>query len=168
MAPPLLMKIQTTIEPQFLWTVRKTLSTLDALNLLTLISVGPGRYKTKDLASYCEAQRSNISTSLKRLHSGGWIQYCSLGKNGILIWFIKTEMNKFPDPDHRPAWVLLDRQSGLADAWTHVYVGESDVFAAIHGLNPRTVRNFLNSKPGTKLAGRWSIANRLPWPQPTA
>ena len=157
------MKIQTTIEPQFLWRVRKTLSAPDALNLLTLISVGPGRYKTKDLANYCEQDRSNVSTSLRRLHDGGWIQYCSLGKNGICIWFIKTDVNQTPDQSNRPAWVLLDRQSGLADAWTHVYVGESDVFAAIHGLNPRTVRNFLNGKPGTKLANRWQITTRLPW-----
>lgn len=157
------MKIQTTIEPQFLWTVRKTLSTIDALNLLTLISVGPGRYKTKDLASYCEAQRSNISTSLKRLHDSGWIQYCSLGKNGICLWFIKTDMSQMPDQAHRPAWVLIDRQPGLADSSTQIYVGESDVFAAIHGLNPRTVRNFLNGKPGTRLAGRWQLKERLPF-----
>jgi hypothetical protein len=162
------MKNPTTIEPQFLWRVRKMLSAPDALNLLTLISVGPGQYKTKDLAIYCEAQRSNISSSLKRLHEAGWIQYCSLGKNGILLWFIKTDVHKLPAPDQRPAWVLLDRQPGLADAWTHVYVGESDVFAAIHGLNPRTVRNFLNGKPGATLAGRWSISTRLPWPQPTS
>lgn len=157
------MKIQTTIEPQFLWTVRKTLSTIDALNLLTLISVGPGRYKTKDLASYCEAQRSNISTSLKRLHDSGWIQYCSLGKNGICLWFIKTDMSQMPDQAHRPAWVLIDRQPGLADSSTQIYVGESDLFAAIHGLNPRTVRNFLNGKPGTRLAGRWQLKERLPF-----
>ena len=156
------MKIQTAIEPQFLWTVRKTLSTIDALNLLTLISVGPGRYKTKHLASYCEAQRSNISTSLKRLHDSGWIQYCSLGKNGICLWFIKTDMNQTPNQAHRPAWVLIDRQAGLADSSTQVHVGEADLFAAIHGLNPRTVRNFLNGKPGTRLAGRWQLQEKVP------
>ena len=156
------MKDTTAIEPQFLWTVRKTLSTIDALNLLTLISVGPGRYKTKDLASYCEAQRSNISTSLKRLHDSGWIQYCSLGKNGICLWFIKTAMDQTPDQAHRPAWVLIDRQAGLADSSTQVHVGEADLFAAIHGLNPRTVRNFLNGKPGTRLAGRWQLQEKVP------
>ena len=153
----------TAIEPQFLWTVRKTLSTVDALNLLTLISVGPGRYKTKDLANYCDAQRSNISTSLKRLHENGWIQYCSLGKNGICVWFIKTDMSQTPDQAHRPSWVLIDRQPGLADSSTQIHVGESDLFAAIHGLNPRTVRNFLNGKPGTRLAGRWQLKERLPF-----
>ena len=156
------MKDTTAIEPQFLWTVRKTLSTIDALNLLTLISVGPGRYKTKDLASYCEAQRSNISTSLKRLHDSGWIQYCSLGKNGICLWFIKTAMDQTPNQAHRPAWVLIDRQAGLADSSTQVHVGEADLFAAIHGLNPRTVRNFLNGKPGTRLAGRWQLQEKVP------
>ena len=58
------MTKETTIDPQFLWTVRKTLGAVDALNLLTLISVGPGRYKTKDLATYCEAQRSNFQVHL--------------------------------------------------------------------------------------------------------
>lgn len=156
---------ETTIDRRFLENARRDLGAVDALNLLSLISIGPGRYKTKDLTEYCQSQRSNLSASLKRLHEKEWIQYCSLGKNGICIWFIKTDVNQTPDQAQRPAWVLLDRQSGLADAWTHVYVGESDVFAAIHGLNPRTVRNFLNGKPGTKLANRWQITTRLPWPE---
>ena len=65
----------------------------------------------------------------------------------------------------RPAWFLLDRQPGLPDDWTRVFVGEVDVFAAVHGLNPRTVRNFLNGKPGIKLAGRWLSTGRLCWSQ---
>jgi hypothetical protein len=156
------MTKHTTIDPTFLEVVRGSLSTVDALNLLTLISVGPGQYKTKQLATYCNAQRSNISTSLKRLQADEWIKYCSLGKNGIWVWFVKSGFNQNPDQAHRPAWVLIDRQPGLADSSTQIHVGEADVFAAIHGLNPRTVRNFLNGKPGTRLAGRWQLKERLP------
>ena len=156
------MKIQTTIDPQFLEAARKALSTVDALNLLTLISVGPGQYKTKDLAFYCKAQRSNISTSLKRLQQNDWIRYSSLGKNGILLWFIKSDLSQVPDKVERPSWILSDKQAGQAESSTQIFVGEVDVFAAIHGLNPRTVRNFLNGNPRSTLAGRWKVKQRLP------
>lgn len=153
---------QTTIDRRFLENVRRDLGAIDALNLLSLISIGPGQYKTKDLTEYCQSQRSNLSASLRRLHDREWIQYCSLGKNGILLWFIKTDLTKSHHSAERPAWVLSDRQPGEADASTQIHVGEIEMFAAIHGLNPRTVRNFLNGKAGSVLAGRWSVKRTPP------
>jgi hypothetical protein len=153
---------QTTVDRSFLLCARYQLGAVDTLNLLSLISIGPGQYKTKDLTEYCQAQRSNLSASLKRLHEAEWIRYCSLGKNGIYIWFIRTCLTELYQFAEKPAWVLSDNQPGEADATTQIHVGEIEMFAAIHGLNPRTVRNFLNGKAGSVLAGRWSVKRTPP------
>ena len=84
----------------------------DLLNFLYLQELGTGKYVLPDLCSQLELSRSNFNASLIRLKKQGFICYSGHSSNGILVWWIKKNIEDEPNTKtDAPRWVIVNKET---------------------------------------------------------
>ena len=113
----------------------------DLLNFLYLQELGTGKYVSPDLCSQLEVSRSNFNASLIRLKKQGVICYSGHSSNGILLWWIKKNIDDEPNSKtDAPRWVIVNKDTRELE---EIILGDEDLWAINKGYNAGTFKNFL-------------------------
>ena len=113
----------------------------DLLNFLFLQELGTGKYVLPELCKQLEVSRSNFNASLIRLKKHGFICYSGHSSNGILLWWIKKNIDDEPKyKQDAPRWVIVDKETRELE---EIILGEEDLWALKNGYNAGTFKNFL-------------------------
>lgn len=113
----------------------------DLLNFLFLQELGTGKYVLPELCKQLEVSRSNFNASLIRLKKHGFICYSGHSSNGILLWWIKKNIDDEPSyKQDAPRWVIVDKETRELE---EIILGEEDLWALKNGYNAGTFKNFL-------------------------
>ena len=113
----------------------------DLLNFLFLQELGTGKYVLPELCKKLEVSRSNFNASLIRLKKQGFICYSGHSSNGILLWWIKKNIDDEPKyKQDAPRWVIVDKETRELE---EIILGEEDLWALKNGYNAGTFKNFL-------------------------
>ena len=116
-------------------------SNADLLNFLFLQELGTGKYVLPELCKQLEVSRSNFNASLIRLKKHGFICYSGHSSNGILLWWIKKNIDDEPKyKQDAPRWVIVDKETRELE---EIILGEEDLWALKNGYNAGTFKNFL-------------------------
>jgi len=113
----------------------------DLLNFLFLQELGTGKYVLPELCKELQVSRSNFNASLIRLKKHGFISYSGHSSNGILLWWIKKNIDDEPCyKQNAPRWVIVDKETRELE---EIILGEEDLWALKNGYNAGTFKNFL-------------------------
>ena len=113
----------------------------DLLNFYLLQELGTGKYVLPELCKQLEVSRSNFNASLIRLKKHGFICYSGHSSNGILLWWIKKNIDDEPKyKQDAPRWVIVDKETRELE---EIILGEEDLWALKNGYNAGTFKNFL-------------------------
>ena len=113
----------------------------DLLNFYLLQELGTGKYVLPELCKELEVSRSNFNASLIRLKKQSCISYSSHSSNGIILWWIKKNIDDEPSyKEHAPRWVISNKETNEHE---EIILGDEDVWALRNGYNAGTFKNFL-------------------------
>jgi len=133
--------MQISKKLQFLASVRKENSNADTVTFLILNELGCGQYALPELCSQLELARSNFNASLIRLRRKEFIAYSSHSSNGILLWWIKQDIDdKSSFKENAPRWVISNNETKEKE---EIMLGEEELWALKNGYNAGTFKNFL-------------------------
>ena len=113
----------------------------DLLNFYLLQELGTGKYVLPELCKELKVSRSNFNASLIRLKKQGFICYSGHSSNGILLWWIKKNIED--EPSYKldaPRWVISNKETNEHE---EIILGDEDVWALRNGYNAGTFKNFL-------------------------
>ena len=113
----------------------------DLLNFYLLQELGTGKYVLPELCKELGVSRSNFNASLIRLKKQGFICYSGHSSNGILLWWIKKNIEDEPSyKEDAPRWVISNKETNENE---EIILGDEDVWALRNGYNAGTFKNFL-------------------------
>jgi len=113
----------------------------DLLNFLLITELGTGKYVLPELCSQLDLSRSNFNASLIRLKKQGFICYSGHSSNGILVWWIKKNIDDQPSyKTDAPRWVIVNKETRELE---EIILGDEEIWAIKHGYNAGTFKNFL-------------------------
>lgn len=125
------------------------------LTLLQLQVLGPGLYRSTDLARCLGIEPRTVFSIMERLKNVGLVEFESWGKRGRLIWWVATSRCQRPDREALfPRWILRSNAARRFE----VLLGTEKETAAKLGMSWRSLSNFLNeSRSSYRLLSQWSI-----------
>ena len=133
--------MQLSKKVKFLATVRNENSNADTVTFLILSELGCGKYMLPDLCSQLGLARSNFNASLIRLRRKEYIAYSSHSSMGIILWWIKQDIDDKPSYKvHAPRWVIKNNDTAENE---EIILGEEELWALRNGYNAGTFKNFL-------------------------
>ena len=84
----------------------------DTINFLFLQELGTGKYVLPELCSALGLARSNFNASLIRLKKKNFICYSGHSSNGILLWWIKKNIDDIPSyKSDAPRWIIENKNT---------------------------------------------------------
>ena len=133
--------MQLSKKVKFLATVRNENSNADTVTFLILNELGCGKYMLPDLCSQLGLARSNFNASLIRLRRKEYIAYSSHSSMGIILWWIKQDIDDKPSyKGNAPRWVIKNNETAENE---EIVLGDEELWALRNGYNAGTFKNFL-------------------------
>ena len=113
----------------------------DTINFLFLQELGTRKYVLPELCSALGLARSNFNASLIRLKKKNFICYSGHSSNGILLWWIKKNIDDLPSyKTDAPRWIIENKNTKEQE---EIILGDEEIWAIKRGFNAGTFKNFL-------------------------
>lgn len=145
----------TTSPSEWIADLRRRHRPETVLTLLQLQVLGPGLYKSEELAELLGFHARSARASLAKLKCARLIEYVKWSKHGWLIWWIADWDNLTSDRwSQYPRWVLKANAARRVEVW----LGREAEAADKLGVTLKALQNFLGGRYGYyRLLGEWDI-----------